>query len=466
MADNFFGNTDPGRVRTNNEDAFVARTVYEGRLVLAAVIDGVGGYEGGEVAAALAKEIIEKSFDQPSTDFSQTLRHALVKANDAIYQEAAQNDKVSRMACVATVALADPRNNRFHYAHIGDTRLYLLREDSLVKITHDHSFVGYLEDNKRLSEKEAMAHPKRNEINKALGFEPGIGHQENAIETGTSAFLPGDLLMLCSDGLTDLVNSKTIVSLLTSGGTLQQKVNKLVATANDAGGKDNITVVLVQHPKKAQQMAAVAERENAAAETKGEQEVDEVEPKPQTRRKPRSSMLPLVVVLLLALALATVWVLRNRGQKKTSQPIGVIQTEEEVQLSRAIAGAGLYLPLAAFAEMTTVLTDTLHITRDSLHLNGQGMIIKADSAFNGPAIYAPGARFLLLENMVFENFRVAVQAPAGAIQFRNVRFINCAAPLLASYRFSDGVLNGRLTDSLYRIDSRPAADSLSKPLIP
>jgi serine/threonine protein phosphatase PrpC len=109
------------------------------------------------------------------------------------------------------MALVDIANNKFYYTHVGDTRLYLFR-DSLVKVSRDHSFVGFLEDNGKLSEEAAMRHPKRNEINKALGFDAQIASKDY-IETGESPFLPGDMLLLCSDGLTDMVNNSAITSI-------------------------------------------------------------------------------------------------------------------------------------------------------------------------------------------------------------------------------------------------------------
>ncbi len=119
----------------------------------------------------------------------------------------------------------------------------------MIKIARDHSFVGFLEDTGRLSEAAAMRHPKRNEINKALGFQKQIDLPDDYIETGKSPFLPGDMLLLCSDGLTDLVPKADITTVLTGSGSLAEKAAELVAEANRKGGKDNITVVLVHHDK-------------------------------------------------------------------------------------------------------------------------------------------------------------------------------------------------------------------------
>lgn len=247
MADNFIGLTDTGRVRKNNEDTFIAERIQQGTFILACVIDGVGGYAHGEVAAALARQSILDYFNGTTGETASRLRMALLEANERIFAEKEQNRAYNQMACVLTMALVDQENNQFLYAHVGDTRLYLLRDESLIKITKDHSFVGFLEDTGRLSEQAAMRHPKRNEIDKALGFTQYIEKSEDYIETGQSPFLPGDLLLLCSDGLTDLVPEKEITAILTGTGLLQARAEALITAANEGGGKDNVTVVLVYH---------------------------------------------------------------------------------------------------------------------------------------------------------------------------------------------------------------------------
>ena len=245
---NYFGITDTGKLRTNNEDTFIAQAVLDDKYIAACVIDGVGGYEGGEVAAQLAHDAILLHVDRESENVIATLKEALAAANEAIYTEKKVGKGNEQMACVLTLALADIENNKFYYAHVGDTRLYLFRDQSLVKVTSDHSFVGFLEDSGRLTEEEAMRHPKRNEINKALGFDSQI-RADDYIETGESPFLPGDTLLLCSDGLTDMMNNSAMTAILNSDKSLALKGKALITAANEAGGKDNITVVLVHNNK-------------------------------------------------------------------------------------------------------------------------------------------------------------------------------------------------------------------------
>jgi serine/threonine protein phosphatase PrpC len=257
MAKNFVGLTDTGRQRTNNEDTFIAEVLPK-PFITACVIDGLGGYEGGEVAAALAREAIVNTLSRGADDIISLLKQSIIYASQSI-QEAKKNpsnENYNHMACVVTLSLVDIAGNKFYYAHVGDTRLYLLRDKSLIKITKDQSFVGFLEDNGRLTEEEAMQHPKRNEINKALGFDMAVDATDY-IETGESPFLPGDMLLLCSDGLTDMINSQTMTNILNSDQSLQQKATALVQSANDAGGNDNITVVLVQNDKKQIQQEAI-----------------------------------------------------------------------------------------------------------------------------------------------------------------------------------------------------------------
>lgn len=266
MDNNFFGLTDTGKVRGNNEDTFILQPSIGGEYILAAAIDGVGGYSGGEIAAASARESIVEYFANPRSDLNAMMKEALINANEKIYKEKIEVKEHDSMACVLTFAVVDIKNNEFHYIHVGDTRLYLLRDKSLVKITKDQSFVGFLEDSGRLSEEEAMRHPKRNEINKALGFNTGLEKDADYFDTGKSPFLPGDMILLCSDGLTDMVNKQDITDILTSEITLEEMAQKLIDAANTNGGKDNITAVLVKNDKPYQKQEAV--KPNAASKKK------------------------------------------------------------------------------------------------------------------------------------------------------------------------------------------------------
>lgn len=243
----FFGVTDVGRNRTNNEDAFIVEKMTD-NVVLAVVIDGVGGYEGGEVAAALAKtEIHEylKKFNRGER--IELLKQAVASANNVIFEHRSTDEKRSNMSCVLTSAIIDAENNTLNMAHVGDTRLYQYHHGELKKLSHDHSLVGYREEIGDLTEEEAMHHPQRN----VIGRDVGSAHHEISdpefIEANQFPLLPNSTYLLCSDGLTDMLTSKQISEILRRNSSVNKKTHALIDAANKAGGKDNVTVVLVEY---------------------------------------------------------------------------------------------------------------------------------------------------------------------------------------------------------------------------
>ena len=232
------GDTDPGLQREQNEDRFFfdeAKGVY-------CVIDGVGGHNAGERAAAIAADVLRASMARTS---EADLRAAFARASDAIYDAASRDPALSGMACV--VSLAAISDGRVRFAHVGDTRLYKLRGGAITKLTRDQSPVGELEDSGALTETEAMRHPRRNEIYKDLGSRPPGPDVAASILTGEVAFEPDAALLLCSDGLTDQVSSGSIRRIVEAfAGSPALAVQELLTAANDAGGKDNVTVVIVE----------------------------------------------------------------------------------------------------------------------------------------------------------------------------------------------------------------------------
>lgn len=243
----FCGLTDTGKRRTNNEDAFVAERLDDG-TVLAIVIDGVGGYEGGEVAAEIAQKEIPsylKEFNRGER--LELLKQAVVCANNAIFDRRQLDIARPNMSCVLTSALIDADRKVIDMVHVGDTRMYQYHNGELLKLSHDHSYVGYCEEIGELTEEQAMHHPRRNEISRSAGEEKhGVGDQ-SFLEAVEHPLLPDSILLLCSDGLTDLVTSAQIVSILDQDVPLEEKTKQLINAANEAGGKDNITVVLVEY---------------------------------------------------------------------------------------------------------------------------------------------------------------------------------------------------------------------------
>jgi PPM family protein phosphatase len=343
------------------------------------------------------------------------------------------------MACVVTLAMVDVNNNQFYYTHVGDTRLYLLRDQSLVKVTKDHSFVGFLEDSGRLSEMEAMSHPKRNEINKALGFDAQMDMKDDYIETGSSPFLPGDMLLLCSDGLTDLVNNETMTSILAASKTLADKGEALINAANNAGGKDNITVVLVKNDKKPLKIKAtkpIASKKNESNEeitqTTGTETTHVVSSHP-TRKK---NNLPLLILLLLTLILAGIsfwlWSENKKLQAaipKPPPPKTLNTAEKKMADSLGLAADTFQVLLNNFGQAITI-TDTLFVRQDTLHINGNGLTLIADSTYTGPAIKATNNnKILILENITFKGFETAVLLQGRGVQLRNVQFQNVGTPV-------------------------------------
>ena len=242
------GQTDVGRHRRDNQDTFVHKPLWSAQDALLLVIDGVGGYAGGAEAATIAREAIVQYMTTPTGDTLTMLREAVVHANNQIVKQRQQDPALARMCCVLTVAVADVESGRLLFVHVGDTRLYLFRQQELKKLTHDHSLVGVREDADQLTEREAMNHPRRNEILREVGSMPHRIDDPDFLEWGETDFLPGDVLLLCSDGLTDSLTRAQLTATLTLPNTPGHHVANLIELANEHGGRDNITVVLAQYP--------------------------------------------------------------------------------------------------------------------------------------------------------------------------------------------------------------------------
>lgn len=298
----FSGLTDTGKRRANNEDAFVAERLDDG-TVLAIVIDGVGGYEGGEVAAEIAQKEIPsylKEFNRGER--LELLKQAVVCANNAIFDRRQLDIARPNMSCVLTSALIDADRKVIDMVHVGDTRMYQYHNGELLKLSHDHSYVGYLEDIiKELTEEQAMHHPRRNEISRAVGEERHGVSDLGFLDAEAFPLLPDSILLLCSDGLTDLVTSNQIVAILEQNLTLKEKAQALIDAANNAGGKDNVTVVLVEYQVEEEEIASIMdENENLQDDSVAEEIVAE---NPKGKRvKGNKVILPIltsICVLLL-----------------------------------------------------------------------------------------------------------------------------------------------------------------------
>ena len=456
MGEYFFGITDKGKRRQKNEDTFIAREISNGEFLVACVIDGVGGYSGGEVAAEIARSVILENLRNLSGNIIETLQHAIIAANGKINEEKEKEGKNIQMACVITCAIADIKNNKLYYAHVGDTRLYLFRDQSLVKISKDHSTVGFLEESGRLSEEDAMRHPRRNEINRALGFEENIAEMNDFIETGESPFLPGDLVLVCSDGLTDMIGSNKISSILLKKGSLASKAKQLVDAANDAGGNDNITAVLVENNKKPQQRVAAkpAERKGQAANPAIPVKNIEQLKNASTSKKNNQGLITFLTLLSVGLLGALMIVLFQKNSKAVNRNPVIAQTakpasQSMMQLLTHVNDSSKLYELEN-ADSVIQLSDPVLISKDSFRLMGNGVRIVADPSYRGPAlIIDPSTKQVILDSIVFENFDIALLLQKNNVILRNVRFIHCRAAVQYSLLFPDSMVSGKLKDSIF-----------------
>jgi PPM family protein phosphatase len=225
------GVTDPGRKRRRNEDSFVIDPP------LFAVADGMGGAQAGEVASRLAAAAFREFHDADELDPEERLVAIIQEANRRIYERAEGDAEVSGMGTTITAALVAA--DGLVIGHVGDSRAYRLRGGRFEQLTDDHSLVADLVRSGRLTPEEADVHPQRSVITRALGTDPHVD-----VDTFTVAAERDDLFLLCSDGLSTMVDDGEIRDLLTRADDLDQAGKGLVKAANKAGGEDNITVVL------------------------------------------------------------------------------------------------------------------------------------------------------------------------------------------------------------------------------
>ncbi len=229
--------TDVGLVRGGNEDAFVCEPMVFG------VADGMGGHQAGEVASSIAARIIRDRLGTGASNVGVVVA-AVVEANASIYQAAHASVDQHGMGTTLTalvVMRADESNvARFALVNVGDSRTYLLRNQVLHRATVDHSYVQELVNTGHISEDEARSHPRRNIVTRALGIEPTV-----RVDTWLVPMVHGDRFILCSDGLVDEVPDEDIAAIALATSDAQATADQLVAKANANGGRDNVTVVVV-----------------------------------------------------------------------------------------------------------------------------------------------------------------------------------------------------------------------------
>lgn len=222
--------SDVGLVRGHNEDSFLVKAP------LFAVCDGMGGHAAGEVASGIAVQTIAERAPEHADEI--LLGTAVEAANTAVLDASLNGVGKPGMGCTATCAFIE--NNQMSIAHVGDSRIYLLHSGTLVRITHDHSYVEELVDAGEITADEARVHPSRSIITRALGSDPDMYADHFTLDVTT-----GDRIILCSDGLSSMVSDKDIEELSVSSVTPQAAADTLVSAALTAGGHDNVTVIVV-----------------------------------------------------------------------------------------------------------------------------------------------------------------------------------------------------------------------------
>ncbi|HEX4930537.1 MAG TPA: Stp1/IreP family PP2C-type Ser/Thr phosphatase [Gaiellaceae bacterium] len=319
--------SDTGRRRRRNEDQFVCMPP------LFAVADGMGGAQAGEVASGLAAAVLHEAAPDGNSGErgEERVARLIQEANRRVFQRSSEDESTSGMGTTMTVALVD--GDTIAFGHVGDSRAYRVRNEELEQLTDDHSLVGELVRSGRLSPEEAESHPQRSVITRALGTEPDVD-----VDTFTIEAEPGDIYLICSDGLTDMVSPRDVQALLVANaGDLDAAAQALVDAANAGGGEDNITVVLFRMVGR--EAAETVERPAVALpDAEPEPEVDDedtlsgldpvpavdtavippaavaehfepVEPHPAPAQKPRRRLAPLIALGLLvaAVAVLAIW---------------------------------------------------------------------------------------------------------------------------------------------------------------
>lgn len=236
--------TDIGPQRSVNED----RVYADDARGIFLVVDGLGGHAAGELAAQTALETIVHALDTSDTAPERRIREAITAANNAIFHAARQRPECSGMACVLTLALV--HEEAVTLGHVGDSRLYLIWNGTIRKLTPDHSPVGELEDQGELTEADAMAHPRRNEVFRDVGSRERKPDDSDFVEVKSFPLHPAAALLLASDGLSDALTSAEIAAIVeTYNGDPGPVAEALVEAANEHGGSDNVSVVLVAGPE-------------------------------------------------------------------------------------------------------------------------------------------------------------------------------------------------------------------------
>lgn len=361
------GASDPGRVRRNNEDAWhidAARGVF-------LVVDGIGGHAAGETAASIAVERVRARLERQTGTTEQRVREAIAMANNEILRTARSHPEWEGMACVLTLAVLD--DDSVVIGHVGDSRLYEIRGQGIRKLTSDHSPVGEREDKRELSETDAMHHPRRNEIFRDVGSSEHAPDDPDFIELRRIRFEPDSALLLCSDGLSDQVTSAEIRSTVRRhAGNPSRSAHELIEAANRAGGKDNVSVVIVEGEQFAKSLPEPALL-------------------PEPKRGRWSSLAGIATGL--ALGFAAAWLSIPRPEPQIILPqvlvVGPGQTDTEVApaLARARSGDTIEVLAGEYREQVRLKDGVIlrsRIPREA--------VLRAAPLSDRPAILAEGVK--------------------------------------------------------------------------
>lgn len=380
------GETHPGLHREVNEDRFHVDALRG----LFMVVDGVGGQAAGGKAADTALQIMRARLERETGPVVDRVREAITAANNEIVRLGAMRAEWAGMACVLTVAVVE--NGRVVVGHVGDTRLYKIRQGRIAKLTRDHSPVGEREDAGEISELEAMRHPRRNEVYRDVGSERHDTGDADFIDIVEASFEPDAALLLCSDGLTDLVSSASINEVVGSlAGDPDAVAHALLAAANDAGGKDNVTVVYVE----GEEFAPARERQPETGDgrtTAGSG--DEPEDPPTRRRTVVRALLVAMLAAVLAAAAVQVRVpwppIDATLRAVTATPgVLVVQPSDSIMtvVDQAPAGSDVVVEPGEYRERIRLKERVRIISRVP-----RGAIIRlpSDASEHDPAVVAEG----------------------------------------------------------------------------
>ena len=258
------GVSDVGRKRRHNEDSFVVKPP------LFAVADGMGGANAGEVASGLAVEAFSEGTALPAGE--QHIVQLIQEANRRVFKRSSEDAEASGMGTTAVVALVE--DSKVWFGHVGDSRAYLIRNGRMEQLTEDHSLVAELVRTGKIAPQDAERHPQRSVITRALGTDPDVD-----VDTFTVEAAPGDVFLLCSDGLHSMVSDKKILDIVQRNrGDLERAAKLLIDAANKNGGDDNVTVICFEiAPEGAEtvRLPVAAAPEEAAPEPEEEETLDE-----------------------------------------------------------------------------------------------------------------------------------------------------------------------------------------------